>query len=79
VVAASKFMAESARDVGKATNMCTISTRGIKNVFENPMRIIWDEEGAPRLPNNLESRIAPLILTPEEAEKKAVGATRRKL
>jgi ATP-dependent protease HslVU (ClpYQ) peptidase subunit len=74
VVAASKFMAESARDVGKAPNMCTISTRGIKNVFENPMRIIWDEEGAPRLPNNLESRIAPLILTPEEAEKKATEA-----
>jgi len=72
VVAASKYMAESARDVGEHTSMMTLDmSPALNTIMDNPIRKIWKEEGAPRLPQNLESRIRPLIVTPEQARSKA--------
>jgi ATP-dependent protease HslVU (ClpYQ) peptidase subunit len=75
IVCASKFMAESARDVGKYTAGCIISVTDLDMlVSAHPIRRIWEEEGAPQLPKNIESRIKPLIMTPEDAGKMAQAA-----
>jgi ATP-dependent protease HslVU (ClpYQ) peptidase subunit len=73
VVCASKFMSESARDVGKFTAVSTVSMAdGFHTPHVNPIRKIWENEGAPRLPKNLDARIKPLIVTPERASADAL-------
>jgi ATP-dependent protease HslVU (ClpYQ) peptidase subunit len=70
VTCASKFMSESARDVGRWTSGCVIGPppAGFDTLLSHhPIRKIWEEEGAPRLPKNLEARMKPLIVTPERA------------
>jgi hypothetical protein len=76
VVGAAKFMAESARDVGKSTNICIVNMPSELKVVlsEYPLRKIWENEGAPRLPKNLDSRVGPLIMTPEQASEKSQAA-----
>jgi hypothetical protein len=68
VACASKFMSESARDIGKFTAVSTISMiDGFHLPHVKPIRKIWENEGAPRLPKNLEERIKPYIVSPERA------------
>jgi hypothetical protein len=75
VVCASKFLSESATDVGRATTGCIISTHGLEMLLsEHPVRQLWEAEGAPRLPKNIESHIKPLIVSPEVGEKLAQAA-----
>jgi ATP-dependent protease HslVU (ClpYQ) peptidase subunit len=75
VACASKFMSESARDVGQTTNIGTISMiDGVHTAHINPIRKIWTNEGAPRLPENIEARIKPLIVTPDRAMEDAKAA-----
>jgi len=75
VTAAAKFMAESARDVGKHTNIAVISTEQVRVVTgERKIRKVWEGEGAPRLPVDLESRLGPLIVTPDEGVRQAQAA-----
>ena len=75
IAAAAKFMAESASNVGdKSTTIAVIgSDDSIKPVMDwEPIKQIWKREGAPRLPENLDSRISPLIIAPDEAVEKAL-------
>jgi hypothetical protein len=76
VVAAAKFMAESARDVGQSTNVCIVAMPSELKVVlsEYPLRKIWENEGAPRLPKNLDARVGPLIMTPEKSREKSQEA-----
>lgn len=68
VACASKFMSESARDVGKYTTAATFSMiDGFHTIMTNPIRVIWENEGAPSLPKNIEERVKPHIVTPERA------------
>jgi len=73
VTCAAKYMAESATDVGrKATTVGILSVDGVRSVIEEyKIRHIWEEEGAPRLPPDLDSRIGPLILKPDEGIRRA--------
>jgi hypothetical protein len=75
VACASKFMSESARDVGKFTTASTISMAdGIFLPHVNPIRKIWESEGAPRMPKDIGERITPYIVTPERAGEDAKKA-----
>jgi 20S proteasome alpha/beta subunit len=73
VVYAAKFMAESATDVGdKSTSCVIVEPNKVKTVLEWwKLREIWKTEGAPRLPSNLEERIAPLILSGPSVKERA--------
>jgi hypothetical protein len=75
VACAAKFMSESATDVGKFTTAATISMiDGFHTPHVNPIKKLWEAEGAPRLPGDLETKIRPLIVTPERAAQDATAA-----
>ena len=65
VTYAAKFMAESASDVGhKSTCGLIAEPDKISMILEWwKIRDIWENEGAPRLPDDLERRVSPLILS----------------
>jgi ATP-dependent protease HslVU (ClpYQ) peptidase subunit len=69
VACAAKYMAESATDVGrKGTSIGILTASGVRTVVEEyRVRNIWETEGAPRLPPELNSRIGPLILSATDA------------
>jgi hypothetical protein len=78
VALAAKFMSESARDVGEFTTASTVSIAdGFHLPHVNPIKAIWESEGAPSLPKDIETRIRSFIVTPERAEQDARAAVER--
>jgi hypothetical protein len=73
VTYAAKFMAESATDVGDKSTSCVIveATKTSTILEWWKLQEIWKNEGAPRLPSNLEARLTPLILSGNAVKEKA--------
>src|SRR5260370_26348804 len=63
-----KFMAESSSDVGEATFVTMHTMNTIKYLSERPesIREMWEAEGRPRCPDNLEVRLDGILKTREE-------------
>lgn len=63
-VAEAKFMAESAQGVGKHTPIMILKADGtygyLTDASTNVIRKIWENEGKPPMPNNLETRIGEI-------------------
>jgi hypothetical protein len=72
-VLAAKFMAETARDVGKGTFVVVIE-RGNKVKFLKPLEIkkvrdMWEKEGAPRIPKGVTQFIEESLYSPKKKRK----------
>jgi hypothetical protein len=76
---ASKFMAESARDVGKSTFVSILDAQGAKTVqFVSDagieaIRKIWNKHGAPRFPKRLVNDAVPKLIYSAEGENKVMS------
>jgi hypothetical protein len=70
---AAKFMAESSSEAGKGATNITISEKDkmLKLCVPTPrlekIRSLWEKEGAPRIPENIETTMKSHIMTPLEA------------
>jgi hypothetical protein len=70
---AAKFMAESSSEVGKGATNILIGEKGnvMKLCVPTPrlekIRALWEREGAPRIPENIEAEMKSHIMTPIEA------------
>jgi hypothetical protein len=66
-------MAESSSEVGKGATNITIGEKGnlLKLCVPQPrlekIRSLWEEKGAPRIPENIEAQMKSHIMTPIEA------------
>ena len=66
-------MAESATDVGdKSTTSIIVEPNRLSTILEWwKLKEIWNKEGAPRLPVDIEERVNPLFLAGDNVQKRA--------